>query len=420
MTKSSQIYVEVKTSSLSGFSRTLVATSIIILVLTAIVHWIYADRGSAGAFLNKDSVAYFISLFNLSSENTVASWYASMLLLYCGVLGFVAFALDTGKKVAAGPAVFRYGWLIIAAIFVGLSLDELGSIHENAGNWSAFDIAGDRSWQSVLAIPLFMVLVFMVAFAWQRLRHSTTTVLLFFAGAMLLLSVPLQEYVEMNMWSSAGFSESWRRPVLFVLLEEGAEIAATLSFIFAIVSYIRLVAPEKVTINIPWPAFLYYTASLTAMAFLCQVLLFRYGAALRSDEGVAINWFPSAAAFVVFLYARLFSEERSRLLPLFFLVFSVYYAINFYMLMQWDEIPALRLFFALVVATGVGYVFYRLRAHRINVGVRMLVYVWATVVLTSLFVAHALSALAALPAFALFFVVYMRGFFFMPGATKPS
>lgn len=333
---------------------------VLLLILTAVIHAIYHDPLSANSVLRDPAVSYVLALFNLSSENTFAAWYSSMLLLHTGLLALVCYLTESGLE--AGPgAGLRKGWLLMACLFTALSLDELGSLHENAGKLAALDVMGDRSWQSVVAIPLAGVVLYLILFAWFHLRVHVTSLVLLVGGALLFLTVPLQEHFEMRMWSESGYSDNWKRPIVLVLLEEGAELLASLCFFMSMVFFLndRDRASETVTVTLKRESLIKILVFVFAGINILALALYFFRFELDSDEGIALNWFPAGMAFVLALCMRTMpSVNTGPLHVLLFVLLSVYFGINFYSLMRWSEIDIIRYPVGIVIALGSLYFLY--------------------------------------------------------------
>ena len=75
---------------------------------------------------------YWLAQLYLGAENVLAAWYSSMLLLAVALSACLAFAVERKQK-PPRPAGWASGWLLLAAVFTVLSLDEIGSFHERLG-----------------------------------------------------------------------------------------------------------------------------------------------------------------------------------------------------------------------------------------------------------------------------------------------
>jgi len=70
----------------------------------------------------------FSNLFNLNAENTVPAWFSSVLLLTVAIYAYLIAQQDT-----AHTRKHRRLWLLLAVLFVVLSMDETVSLHEMIG-----------------------------------------------------------------------------------------------------------------------------------------------------------------------------------------------------------------------------------------------------------------------------------------------
>lgn len=104
--------------------------------------------------------------FDLGRENNVPTWVASTTLLFCaGLLGIV------GTTKYRERDRFRWHWLVLAAGFVVLSMDEAASLHELLGRTmeSRIQLTGYFYYGSTL--PLLACMGFVAAAYTQFLLH---------------------------------------------------------------------------------------------------------------------------------------------------------------------------------------------------------------------------------------------------------
>jgi hypothetical protein len=239
---------------------------------------------------------------HLATENVVAAWYSSMLLLTVAVAAIVAWRIDRAR----GESRLHTGWLGVAVIFLTLSLDEIGSLHERIGMVRRFD-GRALGWVYVLAVPIAAVAALMTAFAWLHLRRIRATAHFMIAGLVLFLLDPLFENVEMALVHGATFEPgSWQRMVHDVLLvvEEGAlELFGILCFLAAVAIYVMARSGRTVewtvTRKVRWLAAA-IAVLLAAGAFVATPLV---SLLPEGDTGIAANWFPAAAWLLVALAA---------------------------------------------------------------------------------------------------------------------
>ena len=153
---------------------------------------VYGPRGRA--LLN-----YVLVQFHLATENVVAAWYSSMLLLTVAIAAVIAFACDRRQSHRGLERAIDAGWLVIAGCFALLSLDEIGSLHERIGMVTRGDSA-PNGWVYALAVPIGLIALFMAAFAWLRLRRARVR----------MYAPSIQAYHIMGQ--AAGRSRSRRNP----------------------------------------------------------------------------------------------------------------------------------------------------------------------------------------------------------------
>ena len=171
-------------------------------------------------------------LVDLSGDSTVPTWYASVTLLLCAVLLAVTAA---AYKRAEGRAAWHWGCLSV--LFLGLSVDEVATIHEWTGNllgpthgvlyysWIVFGLAFAGG-LGVLYLPFVLRLP-------PRLRGLVVLAGGLFVGGAL--------GVEMvNSWLGYAHPERHLTYMLTTALEEGLEKAGVLVFVYALLDHLRL------------------------------------------------------------------------------------------------------------------------------------------------------------------------------------
>jgi hypothetical protein len=246
---------------------------------------------------------------NLATENVLASWWSSMFLF-----GISIVALLCSAVIADGRPTARLettGWRVLAAIFLFLSWDEMGSIHERFSliqdQFHIFD-AGFLIW----LIPfILLVPAVMAPFAWIYLRQNRLALFLFVAGLLLYCSVPLQEKMEMLAYEAAG--AAWHRPVLFLLLEEGAELLGATCFLMSFLVYFRARQAANGADLIRIVARLCEPRNMAVAASAAAIAMYLVNSFLPTLRGfgVAGNWFPSVVAFASALLVALLLAKRA-------------------------------------------------------------------------------------------------------------
>lgn len=263
----------------------------------------------AGDWAAAPRVQHYLIQANLAQENVVAAWFSSTLLLLVALAAALCFALD--RK---GPAhsLFSYGWLIVAAAFAALSLDELGSLHERL-----FMRFHGYGWLLWLGPFVLAALIFMIPFGWQQMRRSLVASGFAILGVVCFGTIPFQEYVEIDvMYRSAG--AGWQRPIPYILLEEGTELLGMLSFLIALCIYAgKLAAGVKTRRGMPGIVIemdsRIASGVILLLAGACFAAMLLSGLVIQPHEesGNPANWFPSAVAFVAFLLCLLHARRSS-------------------------------------------------------------------------------------------------------------
>jgi len=251
-------------------------------------------------------ITYFLVQGHLATENVLAAWYSSMLLLSVAIACLFAFLVDSRQRLGW----MRNGWLLVAAAFVTLSLDEIGSFHERIGMLRSASVGGGKAlgWVVVLAVPIATVAGFLVAFAALYVRRSKPAFRWMVAGVALFLLDPLFESVEMALIHGRGADPAtWQRhlhDVLLVLEEGGLELFGVLCFFVAVITYTREIGGNRIELRVA-PGAIGAVRGLTlASAVGVYASSWLVARLPPGDTGIPSNWFPAAAWLLVFLSAR--------------------------------------------------------------------------------------------------------------------
>lgn len=310
-----------------------------------------------------------LRLLDLARENTITTWYSSMLLLSVAIMSAVCFSADWQRFHRWRDKYLSGGWLLFSMIFVTLSFDEIGSFHETIGDTKAFNSFGGYSGWALFYIVILLVGGFMLTFSFVRLIRSGWSVVFAVAGILLFLSNPLQENYEIAAFRAAPDPSLWVRPIQLLLLEEGSEIFASTCFLIATVTYALYITKQQTTSLPPYTPHLSIRLSFARRtAFVCLlIIILALVAGLAAvvdatevkghENGIPKNWFPSATAFVVFvisLYIYHVADRIDRYNRYFYLLLafvsvsvSMYYGSNLYAHPLWETaqgmLPAMAL-----------------------------------------------------------------------------
>lgn len=312
---------------------------------------------------------YVLVQTHLATENVLAAWFSSMLLLSVAVAALIAYSVTSPVDTVRTPRWLARGWLVIAAIFTLLSFDEIGSLHERVGMAVGIEGPGGWSWVKLLALPIAATGAYMLAFAWTFVRPVPVAFQLFVAGVALYLSNPIVEQIEMSLIHGAGAEPgTWARfthDVLLVVEEGVLELFATICFLMAILFWLRVqVLDQPAFTTEVAPETAARPAAIAALVIAVGTPLAAFGVNLLpdGDTGIAMNWFPAAAAFLLSLLtlsARAGlpadAEGLRRLglaLSLLALAISAYFGAGIYGYTDWGPADAIRELLRTTLAVG--------------------------------------------------------------------
>jgi hypothetical protein len=320
-------------------------------------------EGLARSFLN-----YILVQAHLATENVIAAWYSSMLLLGVAVSALAAYTIRSRTDARWTRPWLRHGWLVVAAVFLLLSFDEIGSLHERVGMAVSFGDGAALGWVYVLSLPILATGAYMIAFAWTEMRRVPIAFRLFVIGTALYLLNPILEEIEMSLIHGAGADpESWARfahDVLLVLEEGGLELFGTLCFLMGTLVWLRESARSMPGETLTWRVDAEQAARIGGIAALVVIIGVPVSAAFvrsmpAADSGIPMNWFPAAAACLLCLLAvgarAGANAERSQFAPavaIFALAISAYFGAGIHGYTSWGRFDLVRELLRTVLAVG--------------------------------------------------------------------
>ena len=255
-------------------------------------------------------VSFILRETNLAWENTSATWYSSMLLLIVAMLATLCFISDRQYKTKQADKLLNYGWIIISLIFTLLSLDEIGSIHESIGRLSLFNKIG--IYEALLSNTFYLVIgviaLFMVLFGWFKFKNNKWAMLLGLAGIALFITNPLNERFEWSQVPDNVDLDLYKRNPYFIVLEEGTEIFGSLFFMACLLKYLVVnhktysalkSSPCILNFDLRRKNIFYGAIAIISFLLLLNIVIqYEFYDIEKMDNGIAENWFPSAASFV--------------------------------------------------------------------------------------------------------------------------
>jgi hypothetical protein len=173
---------------------------------------------------DRQGIVQYLAQFTLAEEKNLATYWEGWCLLLVSILAFERF-LRSNELVSSE----RQAWLGLSALTAGLSLDELGSIHERAPLlFSSWGLSGNMSSKIPLAIPALLILIYTLHRMWYLTsrRHFWLTLSAF----LLFGSVAFQEHLEHALtWAW------WARGLRFGV-EEGTELVGVFLLLCAVLA----------------------------------------------------------------------------------------------------------------------------------------------------------------------------------------
>lgn len=180
-------------------------------------------------------ITSLIDLFSVNTEQTIPTWYSTLLLFICAVL--LAFIATVKQK---NQESYRHHWTGLGFIFLYLSMDEGAVIHEifsdtlgitfNTTGYLAF------AWL-ILFVPLVIVFtLFYLRFLFHLLPPIRN--LFAIAGLVYVGGAVIVEAISANRWYLEGGVSF---PYLAIAtVEELFEMLGAVVFIFALLSYMAM------------------------------------------------------------------------------------------------------------------------------------------------------------------------------------
>jgi hypothetical protein len=181
--------------------------NVFFLVMTVI----FAHLSGSSTSLRHGLVQY-LAQFTLAEERNLATYWEGWCLLLVSILAFERF-LHTDKT----ASYEKQAWLGFSVLAAGLSLDELGSIHEQVPFlFEPWGLSGSVKSKIPLAVPALVILSFTLQRMWGLVnrRHFWLTLSAF----VLFGSVAFQEHLEHTV------SWPWWAEGIRVGVEEGTEL----------------------------------------------------------------------------------------------------------------------------------------------------------------------------------------------------
>lgn len=172
-------------------------------------------------------------LVEMEQEQSIPTWFAGFLLFVLAILaGLIAHEHQQKAKPYA-----RY-WFLLSILFLGMSLDEIATLHEKLIMLRVFINGDGLFFFSWVIVGLIFIVVFVGLF-WRFVAHLPAQVrrwfiigfTIFFAGAV---------GVEMlGGWLRSTYPDAITEYLLLTVVEETMEKAGAILLIYALLLYLR-------------------------------------------------------------------------------------------------------------------------------------------------------------------------------------
>jgi len=177
------------------------------------------------------------TFMDLSSDESIPTWYASLILL---LIALASLVIGIVERQAPAPRKHRYFWFVIATVFLLLSIDEVARIHETAGGELSYLIAGDTSglfyYEWVIVGLPFAILFGITSIPFLLTLHSKTRNLFILSGIVFLSGAVGVEMFNGRYEEAHGAMNNTY--MLWTALEELLEMAGSGLFLIALIQYL--------------------------------------------------------------------------------------------------------------------------------------------------------------------------------------
>jgi len=241
-------------------------------------------------FPDSSSIQWFGRPFNLAVEMNLAVWWSGLCIAALGLLCYELFCTTPKEEKSA--------WLAMSILLMGLSLDEVGSLHERSGGW--FNLLP----YAIICLTLFSYFFIKLI----NIPGKRKSALLITTAFALYASVVLQEYLEhLIQWPS------WMKG-LRLGIEEGTELFATLLIFFAVVKQ-RDFSDNSIGAVLPKPGKMKSLSVIFAIGIILEVVTYFSFPSLRefTRRGNPLVWYPMVLFLLLFctVYWNKKSQENA-------------------------------------------------------------------------------------------------------------
>ena len=219
----------------------MISARTILQILVSILGGLLLARG-AGLFstyaLGQPHLNGLVPLFDFNEEQSVPTWFSSVLLMICAsLLGIIGAA----QRRAGGPHLW---WTTLAFVFLYLSLDESLAFHErlNRPVRDLLHTSGALYYAWVIPYALFALVLLVFSIRPLRALSAMTRRRLVLAGALFVCGA-----MGMEVIGSFVVTHNQMRPTLLgdvvMTLEELLELSGTIVLVYTLMKHIATAHP---------------------------------------------------------------------------------------------------------------------------------------------------------------------------------
>lgn len=175
----------------------------------------------------------YMSLFSVSSEGKIPTWYSACTLLFCALL---LFTITLIKRHNQGQYISY--WLILGVVFLLMSLDEATQIHEMANRplHKAYNTSGIFLFAWVIPGIIFVISFTLCYLRFLFSLPQKTRVLFLIAGSIYVSGVLGMELVGSHYVSHHGRDLTYG---IIASIEEVFEMSGIVIFVYGLLDYLE-------------------------------------------------------------------------------------------------------------------------------------------------------------------------------------
>ncbi|MEG4112042.1 MULTISPECIES: hypothetical protein [unclassified Microcoleus] len=211
-------------------------TQFLLRVVTCLVVISFLSEMTVYFLPGTPSDNYFVKVFSVDSERNIPTAYSVLALLFSSLLlGVIAYAknLDSCR--------YKRHWKILSFIFLYLSLDEAGQLHENLINpmRSLLNTTTGFLYFTWIVPFGFLVALFLISYSKFLLHLPLPTKKMFVAACALYIGGALGMEL-LGGYQASKVGEDNIVYQIIVTVEESLEMLGIVVFIHALMSYIKI------------------------------------------------------------------------------------------------------------------------------------------------------------------------------------